>query len=579
MAQLKNTTINDTSNLSLPSGTTAQRPSSPNPGMIRYNTTLNDTEYYDGVAWRSISDTGVEATGGTIIDTEIGGVPYRIHTFTATGNSTFTVTKGGEVEYLIVAGGGAGGAEFHGGGGGAGGLLTGTTAVTPQAYTITVGAGGAATTSGAARNSGQNSSAFGQTSIGGGGGGSSSARSGLNGGSGGGLNGGTIRGVVGTGTTGQGFNGGIGSEHPSDGSSATGGGGGGAGQPGGAGTSNTKAGDGGAGITSSITGISQFYAGGGGGGSQYTGGIRGFGGLGGGGNGGEGSGSAPTLATEPGTPNTGSGGGGASAGSNTPGAAGGSGIIVVRYRRNASTTTIPTRTVTSTLPNNFTIVQNGLVLNLDATNPVSYPGTGTVWQDLSKYGNNGTFSGTVGFNSSNSGTLVFNGTDSQVIIPHSSSLKPTSTITLSAWVNTDWQTTNNVRILSCTEGGGWQLSLNDIAGQVGMTIHIGGTYRYPGVPKASISPGYHNIVGTFDGRFAKLYIDAVLVSNLDLGSTLLLTYAFNNVLVIGAEAGSSGSANSNFIAGTIPAVKIYNRDLSQLEIVQNFNALRGRYGI
>jgi hypothetical protein len=147
MAQLKNTTVDDTGNLSLPSGTTAQRPATPLQGMIRYNTTLNTTEYYDGAAWRSISDTGVEATGGTIIDTEIGGVSYRIHQFTATGNSTFTVSKGGEVEYLIVAGGGNGSplnptsATIAHGGAGGGGVRTGFLTVNAgQVISIIVGA-------------------------------------------------------------------------------------------------------------------------------------------------------------------------------------------------------------------------------------------------------------------------------------------------------------------------------------------------------------------------------------------------------------------------------------------------------
>jgi len=185
MAQLKNTTISDTGSLNLPAGTTAQRPASPSAGMIRYNTTINDTEYYDGSAWRPISDSNPEATGGTIVDTDIGGVPYRIHYFTDTGNSTFTVSKGGEVEYLIVAGGGGGGAN-HAGGGGAGGLLSGTTTVTPQTYNITVGIGGATApvSNGPAASNGGNSSALGFTAIGGGGGGGAGGQPGSSGGSG-----------------------------------------------------------------------------------------------------------------------------------------------------------------------------------------------------------------------------------------------------------------------------------------------------------------------------------------------------------------------------------------------------------
>lgn len=50
--------FNDTTGaVQLPSGTTAQRPASPSNGQIRYNTTDNKVEYYDGVAWQQYVDT------------------------------------------------------------------------------------------------------------------------------------------------------------------------------------------------------------------------------------------------------------------------------------------------------------------------------------------------------------------------------------------------------------------------------------------------------------------------------------------------------------------------------------------
>jgi hypothetical protein len=51
MAILKNTTIEDTGALLLPRGTTAQRPSSPNNGMTRFNTSTNKVEFWNGTAW------------------------------------------------------------------------------------------------------------------------------------------------------------------------------------------------------------------------------------------------------------------------------------------------------------------------------------------------------------------------------------------------------------------------------------------------------------------------------------------------------------------------------------------------
>ena len=87
MATLKNTTVNDTGFLRLPPGTTGERPGSPVAGMIRYNTSLNASEFYTGTEWVLVEEqtVGSTSTGGSI--TSSGG--FRIHTFTS-GTSTFT---------------------------------------------------------------------------------------------------------------------------------------------------------------------------------------------------------------------------------------------------------------------------------------------------------------------------------------------------------------------------------------------------------------------------------------------------------------------------------------------------------
>lgn len=358
MAQLKNTTVNDFGFLQLPEGTTAQRPSSPVAGMIRYNTTTNSAELYNGNTWRAIHTGSVEATGGTVVDTQVGGIAYRIHVFTTVGTSTFTVTQGGEVEYLIVAGGGGGGSSPTNnndgcGGGGAGGFLTGNFTVTPQSYTVAVGAGGlginAAVTNGT---NGGNSSAFGFTAIGGGGGATQNT-AGLSGGSGGGAGNGGGSGPYpgGAGTAGQGNSGGLISTGANN---WVGSGGGGAGEAGRSGNQGVAGqGRGGTGLASNITGSAVFYAGGGGGGASggrlgggggTQTGVAPRGGTGGGG-GGYHRGKAPS-----GAPNTGGGGGGGLGNTDAWGGDGGSGIVVIRYRKNSSTVSQPNRILNSSLP-------------------------------------------------------------------------------------------------------------------------------------------------------------------------------------------------------------------------------------
>ena len=326
----------------------------------------------------------VTATGGTV--TCCGD--YKVHTFTGPG--TFTVTCAGNssgsttVDYLIIAGGGGGGAgcvnsNWGGGGGGAGGtrFSNGTASgcytagpaplgasalpVSATAYPITVGGGGAAGTTSAPKVRGtQGSNAIFSTitSTGGGGGGTRfgscvpGVEHGGAGGSGGGASGENAASnpniCAGAGNTppvspSQGNPGGAGNW--------TGGGGGGATAAGttGAGPATVPTSlagvSGGSGVTSCIT-FSPVGRGGGGGsgGAGQTACTSGpapssTGGAGadGGGNGGAGMTAAGTRCASAATANTGGGGGGAGGGAiitsvAANGAAGGSGIVIIRYK-------------------------------------------------------------------------------------------------------------------------------------------------------------------------------------------------------------------------------------------------------
>ena len=357
MAQLKNTTVSDTGFLQLPVGTTAHRPANPEEGMIRFNTDNGQVEGYNPALdeWRVISDfASVIATGGTVTDIVQDGIEYRVHAFISDG--TFEVTRGGKVEYLIVAGGGGGGVgsggNGAGGAGGAGGLISGKIFLQNSINTITVGAGAASlttTSNGQAQsgNIGENSSAFGFTAIRGGPGGVSYGNDPSNGRFDGGSGGGEAPGAQtyigpGQGTPGQGNNGGdIGASGHTHGG---GGGGGGAGEPGGNGITGTSsssshaAGNGGAGLFFGHTfgtnfGEDGWFAGGGGGGQARDGTGFGSGGIGGGGRGSDTGDANGRDGTEDGLPNTGGGGGGGGTrDDNNVGGGGGSGIVIIRYR-------------------------------------------------------------------------------------------------------------------------------------------------------------------------------------------------------------------------------------------------------
>jgi hypothetical protein len=273
-----------------------------------------------------------KATGGSIIQTD---GTYWYHAFLSSG--TFTPATALTCDVLVVAGGGGGGSGVYsaGGGGGAGGIFYATSqSVGTSGQTITVGGGGAGGVYPAAQNgtNGGNSSFASLTAGVAGGGGGTGATVGNSGGSGGGGGAGTtIAGgsttQTGTGGTGYGFAGGT----ATAGTAAAGGGGSGAV---GANGASVLAGDGGAGrntwsswLSTTGLGVSGFIAGGGGGANGYS--TTAAGGSGGGGAGAGYNVTAPVA----GTANTGSGGGGGGGTSATygSGAAGNSGLVIIRY--------------------------------------------------------------------------------------------------------------------------------------------------------------------------------------------------------------------------------------------------------
>jgi hypothetical protein len=338
MSNLNVGKIISTAGIVFPSFTDSTRPSNPEVGMVIFNTTTKSLEVWNGSSWTSFGKPGIEAEGGTVTDITIGGINYRVHAFTAVGTSTFTVTRGGQADVLIVAGGGAGGSQ-NGSGGGAGGLIyRPNLSISTQSYNITVGNGSQVSVRFPTNERGENSSAFELTSIGGGNGGGDDAN-GVSGGSGGGsadnpnMTGGSGLQPSQSGDSGSfgfGNRGGNTNSFNNDGGT----GGGGAGEPG-RDHGQDPGYNGGIGrdysnIFGSSFGENGYFAGGGGGfrrtvTSPFPPAGSGSGGMGLGGQGGGGNGLSGTG--EAGQPNTGGGGGGGGG----SGGLGGSGIVIVRY--------------------------------------------------------------------------------------------------------------------------------------------------------------------------------------------------------------------------------------------------------
>jgi hypothetical protein len=350
------------------SGRTATGSSSP----------ISITEIASGTYTYSVTATNANGTSAAsnnsagvtiVIPTVTGGLLASDSTYyyrVFTGNGTLGVSGFSTpltADILVIAGGGGGGSDHAGGGGGAGGIsYLASQSLASNSYTCTVGGGGTAQLgSSDAGGRGVNSQLGVLTAAVGGGGGGGEAQASTSGGSGGGGAGATSYGAGSAATSGQGNAGASSRATSSVYDSGAGGGGAGAvgnGPSGSTGTPGSSGGAGGAGTTAysswlsaisnamqSVSGwatatTSGYIAGGGGGGSwtsSLESPVGGSGGAGGGGAGQTNTTAASNYNAKVGTTNTGSGGGGSAGavqtGNSRTGAAGGSGLIVVRWTK------------------------------------------------------------------------------------------------------------------------------------------------------------------------------------------------------------------------------------------------------
>ena len=159
------------------------------------------------------------------------------------------------------------------------------------------------------------------------------------------------------------------------------------------------------------------------------------------------------------------------------------------------------------------IIENGLVLALDAADKNSYVGSGTSWKDLSGNANNGTLTNGPTFSNVNGGVIVLDGTDDYVSLTSTDSLRP-SNVTLSVWFNRNNSTIVGNEAIAESRKSSW----------LSYAIHITSTsldwfIGYLDTPPYSTSVGasgnyvdgnWHNVVGTYDKQNLKIYVDGVL---------------------------------------------------------------------
>jgi hypothetical protein len=214
-------------------------------------------------------------------------------------------------------------------------------------------------------------------------------------------------------------------------------------------------------------------------------------------------------------------------------------------------------------------VTDGLILYLDAANTKSYASGSTAWNDLVGT-NNGTLINGPTFNSANGGSIVFDGTNDYVNLGQPSLLtfNNTSSYSLSFWINKKSPFKDYDELISNSNIANQRLHfLIDNAGRL---------YRWDSFFTTGIVLNvWTNVVYTFSSSGFNNGTETFLINGNQTATRTGIMPDWNTGNIwIGYHSYIGGSWPFN---GDIAQFQIYNRALSSTEILQNYNATKGRY--
>lgn len=221
------------------------------------------------------------------------------------------------------------------------------------------------------------------------------------------------------------------------------------------------------------------------------------------------------------------------------------------------------------------IVRSGLVLHLDAANKKSYPGTGTAWNDLSGKNNNATLNNAPTFSNNR---LYFNGTDESAVVTYDATdftfgLEQTIFIVLSPT-----ESDGNRRNPYDQSYGGSGTWTHEPGGTItffyGQSVGGGNGTPYTAYSSSVISQNETACVATVrsvSGNFRRWYKNGIVTYNENNAVYNPVSNSTNNITI--------GNGYAGYYMGYIDMVLVYNISLTDAQIRQNFEAIRGRYNI
>jgi hypothetical protein len=253
----------------------------------------------------------------------------------------------------------------------------------------------------------------------------------------------------------------------------------------------------------------------------------------------------------------------------------------------------------STLSGGPNIIVDGLVLALDAANTKSYISGSTLWTDLSRNNNNGTLVNGPTFNTGSGGSIFFDGTNDHVSYGNPASLRfNNATFSYGCWFY--WTNTNTIATLIGKRDGNTTINVpggsrfNQYGLSISQTMCCGPAGKrigsYLSCDGGSVQGG--NLITDLPNSEGWIYAfitinttEQKLYLNGDLKVTTTQDFTNQTFNIVGRSfyVGATGGNIEGDIAGPfnnrIAAVQVYNRTLSNSEVLQNYNANKTRFGL
>lgn len=214
---------------------------------------------------------------------------------------------------------------------------------------------------------------------------------------------------------------------------------------------------------------------------------------------------------------------------------------------------------------NTGLIDSGLTLRLDAADVSSYPGSGTTWADLAGTQQNITLVGTPTYTSGTPSYFTFNGSN-QYGAGSGAVLTQTS-YTKSVWFYVNGYQDNN--LVSSAAGGHFMYMYGENKIYCGHS-NWGNYIAYPSTGTISLNTWYNATLtfNTTDGM--TLYINGTQDSTYTANKTAHNGDSSINVATFGG---------GNLLNGRIAKVYCYNRSLTAVEVLQNYNIDKSHFGL